>query len=265
MKKKNFFTLIELLVVIAIIAILAGMLLPALRNARLAAQTINCISNEKQFNTYLYFYQDANKGWALGSGYFDPAKRADGANNIIAILGKPHPYNGNKGSSTAPWTYGVDSGRNKMLFCNTALSRTPTFTGSRLTTHVMCPYLSVGGAAHYKQMYDRYGAITQWILDGNQRVYKPESVKYPGALHVFHCGREYGNTDRRVGTWHKSNNDGANMTYADGSTRTVPIKRDKRIYVLYSSTYSDAVGTSAERLGLLWRSYPCNGTYVRGW
>jgi len=103
-RSRRGFTLVELLVVIGIIAVLIGVLLPALNVARQQALSVKCLSNMRQLGTAFALYVVDNKGWMPSSDTCGPIT----PNQFYDATGTPLWPNGPTFNQT--WVGWVDAG-----------------------------------------------------------------------------------------------------------------------------------------------------------
>ncbi len=155
------FTLIELLVVIAIIAVLASLLLPALRSARARARQVMCLSNLRQHSLAVNLYATDANGWIPNKRMYDAwtwsyrMDSQDGDYSLLTTLGYLAPelricpaswYVQNRTYSYGGTNY--QALRTSSDFCGTYYyfggghrTDTPTFTNRRIHHPIKLSFL----------------------------------------------------------------------------------------------------------------------------
>lgn len=203
-KSKAYFTLIELLVVIAIIAILAGMLLPALNAARLRARASICMGQLKQVGLAEHSYADAYDGWA-------PPIRQSASEGLVWF--KNLQAGGFFGKSPAD-----GSGQNKVLEC-------PDYRNISNATYGQRYY-----QATYKTQSIRIGASRPYIStisnsmywnSPSELIFAADNLQNGGTKPVYTLVE---NNSADQGIAHFRHNSKCNILYGDGHVNAITPK-----------------------------------------
>ena len=230
--KIQIFTLIELLIVITIIAILAGMLLPALNKAKDQANTARCLNNIKQVGVSLFAYEmDYNQFPLISS-------------------------TGN--SSTGVWSYDLYKNgylkNSKILFCPLAAINTAD-SGTTKYTQFATPYSAINcfvyPASIYLYQYSGYGMNSKFGTAGtpvrNADIRNPSAKLLLGdadnirSLATCHWITPQQAPTASPGKRHRSRSSG-NICWADGHASTFK-KPDYYLYCVKNAAGSDNLNT----------------------
>lgn len=216
------FTLIELLVVISIIAILAGMLLPALSSAREKARAIQCMNNMKQFGIGFSMYINDNLDWVM------PASSKTSSDNVIPWVAHMGEYAGFKVNFSTLVTCIAFTRRPGIFVCNGVGGEKDRYD-STSTNYKYNFYLGYQGNYHRKFSQAKQPGLISVIADGRQT--PPSGYLAINCAQYWYEAHEQNNPSAScaysvLSRRHPGKN--CNVTYADGHAGGIDFLKLKR-------------------------------------